>query len=138
MNNTVIALIGYIAWTWLLVAAVAGVRGYAMLSEKRAINSFAPDGKDVSPLSVRICRAHANCYESFPVIGGLMLLALATGNAAITSSMALIVLACRVAQSAVHIASTSVLAVNLRFALFLVQFGIAACWADQLLMRYWN
>jgi len=138
MNSTVIALIGYIAWTWLLVLGIAGTRGLAMLRNKRAINSFAPDGKDLSDTSARLCRAHANCYESFPIIGGLLLLALATGNTAITSSMALIVLACRIAQSTVHIISTSVVAVNLRFALYLVQFGIAACWADRLLMKYWN
>ena len=138
MNNTVIALLGYISWTILLLGLLAGNRAVAMLSTKRAINSFAPDGKDVSPLSNRIARAHANCYECFPIVGGLLLLALATGSTAITSSMALIVLGTRIVQSIVHIISTSAPAVRLRFACLLVQLGIAGCWIAQLLTKYWN
>ncbi len=136
MNSTVIALAGYIAWMLLLLTGIAGIRVLATLRDKRPANSFQPDGKDVSPLSARLCRAHANCYESFPVVGGLLLLALATNNTAITSSMALVVLGCRIAQSTTHVLSTSVLAVQLRFAFFLVQYGISICWAYQLLVKY--
>jgi len=137
MNNTVVALAGYIGWMIVLLVALAGNRGIAMLSTKRAINSFAPDGKDVSPLSSRLARAHANCYECFPITGGAMLLALATGNAAITSSMALALLGFRVLQSTVHIISTSVLAVNLRFACLIAQISIVVCWLSQLVTKYW-
>jgi len=138
MNTTVVALIGYIAWMMILLLMMVSTRGLAMLGSKRAINSFAPDGKDVSPLSARLARAHANCYECFPIVGGLLLLALATGNTAITSSLALILLGCRVLQSVVHVISTSPLAVHLRFGLFLVQLGIATCWISQLLGKYWH
>jgi len=138
MNNTVIALLGYISWTIVLLVILAGNRGMAMLSAKRSINSFAPNGKDVSPLSHRIARAHANCYECFPVMGGLLLLALATGNTSITSSMALIALGARIVQSTVHMISTSAPAVHVRFACLLVQLGIAGCWISQLLVKYWN
>lgn len=138
MHNTVIALLGYITWTIVLLVALAGNRAAAMLGARRAINSFAPDGKDVSPLSHRIARAHANCYECFPVMGGLLLLALATGDTAITSSMALIAFGARVVQSTVHVISTSKPAVHLRFACLLVQLGIAGSWISQLLTKYWN
>lgn len=138
MNNTAVALLGYIAWMIILLVALAGNRAVAMLSTKRAINSFAPDGKDVSPLSARLARAHANCYECFPVVGGLLLLALATGSTEITSSMALIVLGARVVQSSIHVISTSKPAVHLRFAMLLVQLGIAGCWISQLLTKYWH
>jgi len=138
MNNTAIALLGYISWTIVLLGVLAGNRAAAMLSAKRAINSFAPDGKDVSPLSHRIARAHANCYECFPIIGGLLLLALATNNTSITSSMALIVLGARIVQSSVHVISTSAPAVHVRFACLLVQLGIAGCWISQLFIKYWN
>jgi len=106
-------------------------RTHAVLFKNRAVNSFQPDGKDVSDFSARLARVHANCYESFPFIGGLLLLALATNLTAITSPLALVLLACRIGQSLIHLVSTSGLAVQVRFALFVAQFLIAAWWTIQ-------
>lgn len=129
MNATALALTGYIGWVLLLLGAIAVVRLQASVVGGKPANSFATDGSDVSPFSGRLCRAHANCYENFPQLGGLMLLALATGTAAMTDPLALVLLAARVAQSAVHLYSTSETAVKVRFAFFLVQYGIAVYWA---------
>lgn len=129
MNATALALTGYIGWILLLLGAIAVVRLQASVVGGKPANSFATDGSDVSPFSGRLCRAHANCYENFPQLGGLMLLALATGTAAMTDPLALVLLAARVAQSAVHLYSTSETAVKVRFAFFLVQYGIAVYWA---------
>jgi len=120
MNNTSLALVGYISWFIVLLLAIGGIRIAATLKGK-APNSFRPDGTDVSPLSVRLVRAHANCYESFPFFGGVLIAALATQNVAITDPLALIMLAARIGQSSMHVLSTSVMAVNVRFSLFLVQ-----------------
>ena len=57
-----------------------------------------------------------------------MLAALATGQTAITDEFAMYLVYARVLQSTVHIISTSVFAVYLRFALFLVQVGICVYW----------
>ncbi|MBU3913935.1 MAPEG family protein [bacterium] len=84
----------------------------------------------------RLCRAHANCYESFPFIGGLLILALMTGSTEGTNSLALIDLDSRIAQSVVHMISTSAMAVQVRFLFFLVQFIICFYWAVQFLMRF--
>lgn len=80
----------------------------------------------ISHFAHRLARARANCYESFPVIAGLLLLALATGQSEVADSLALWVLAARVAQSSTHLISTSNLAVNIRFSLVIRQqeFGI--------------
>lgn len=129
MNATALALTGYIGWILFLLGAIAVVRLQASVVGGKPANSFATDGSDVSPFSGRLCRAHANCYENFPQLGGLMLLALATGTAAMTDPLALVLLAARVAQSAVHLYSTSETAVKVRFAFFLVQYGIAVYWA---------
>lgn len=128
MNTTALALTGYIGWILLLLGAIAVVRLQASVVGGKPANSFATDGSDVSPFSGRLCRAHANCYENFPQLGGLMLLALATGTAAMTDPLALVLLAARVAQSAVHLYSTSETAVKVRFTFFLVQYGIAVYW----------
>lgn len=136
MNASVLALIGFIAWILVLLGILAVVRVRAAVVGGKAANSFLPDGSDVSPFSARLCRAHANCYENFPLIGGLLLLALATGNTSITDPLAPVMLAARIAQSLAHLYSTSVPAVRLRFALFLVQFGIAVYWTGLFLNKY--
>ena len=131
MNPTIAALLAYVAWTMVLLFMLAYVRVSLTLMGKRQPNSFDPTGIDVSPFTNRLCRAHANCYESFPILGGLLLLAIATNNTAITDGLAYYLIGARVLQSASHIASSSVLAVNARFTFFLVQFGIAVWWVVQ-------
>ena len=66
------------------------------------------------------------------MFGALILLALATGNGAITDPLARWVLVARVAQSTVHLISTSELAVTIRATLFSVQLGIMGYWIYQL------
>jgi uncharacterized MAPEG superfamily protein len=138
MNASTLALTGYIAWFLALLLTLGGLRAGAVLTAHRAPNSFKPDGSDMSPFAGRLVRAHANCYESFPFFGGTLLLALATGSTAITDPLALIALACRVGQSTVHLASTSVMAVNVRFSLFLAQVAIVAYWLVKLCGKFFG
>lgn len=136
MNATAFALTGYIIWIMLLLGGIAVYRTALTVSGKRAANSFDPSGSDVSAFSGRLCRVHANCYESFPLFGGLLLLALVTNTTEITDSLAVIVLASRVVQSTVHLFSISDMAVKLRFLFFVVQYVIGFYWAMQFLMRF--
>lgn len=133
MTATALAVLGYVAWMLGLLLILACLRSYLTLSGARAANSFRPDGADVSPFSERLCRAHANCYESFPIVGGLLLVALATRQTHITDPLALWLLLARVGQSTTHLISTSALAVQVRFSFFLVQFAIAVWWLIALL-----
>lgn len=128
MNLTAFALIGYITWTLLIVIVLVSHRATLTLTGKRAANSFKTDGTDVSEFSARLCRAHANCYESFPFVGGLLLLALATNQTGITNSLAVVVLLCRIAQSTTHAVSTSVWGVQIRFGFFMAQVAICLYW----------
>ena len=134
MSPTAFALAGFIAWFLVLLSTIGALRVYTSMATGKAPNSFRPDGTDVSPFSVRLVRAHANCYESFPFVGGALLFALATGATAITDALAPLVLAARVAQSSVHLASTGNRAVLLRFVLFGVQVAIAAWWIVRFLL----
>lgn len=136
MSTTALAVAGFILWYLLLYAVMGGLRVGLALAGRKKPNNFAPDGSDVSPFAHRLARAHANCYEGFPFIGGLMLLALATGNADVTAPLALVVLGARVVQSTMHLISTSVAAVQVRFLFFLVQLGIGIYWALLLLGRF--
>jgi len=128
MNDTLTSLIIYIAWMLAILMFLGGYRSLLTLTGKKAANGFSPGGDDVSPFSGRLCRAHANCYEFFPLAGGLLLAALATNNTAITNEYALYLVYARVLQSLVHMISTSVVAVYARFTFFLAQVGICIYW----------
>ncbi|PHS18913.1 MAG: hypothetical protein COA86_07020 [Kangiella sp.] len=128
MNHTLTSLIIYITWFTAILLVLGLFRSYLTLAGGKAANSFSPTGTEVSPFAERLCRAHANCYEFFPIAGGLMLAALATGNTGITEEFAMYLVHARILQSVVHIISTSVIAVYIRFALFLVQVGICIYW----------
>jgi uncharacterized MAPEG superfamily protein len=109
------------------------IRSYLVFTGRCRSNEFKPDNSNLSPFMQRLARAHANSVESLPVFGGLLLLAIATGRHAITDPLAPWLVAARVLQSTIHLASLSVLAVNARFAFFAVQMAIAVYWAWALL-----
>jgi uncharacterized MAPEG superfamily protein len=132
MSPSALALLAYAAWVLLLAIAIVTLRTGYVLAKKRAANSFAPFGSDVSAFSGRLCRAHANCYENFPIFAAIILVALVTDNAGVTDSLARWVVLARVAQSTVHLISTSQMAVTLRATIFSVQLGIEAYWVIQL------
>ncbi|KXI26856.1 MAPEG family protein [Paraglaciecola hydrolytica] len=136
MNETIIALLGYIAWMVILLVALAVYRSSLVMRRKRAPNGFKADGSDSPPFGQRLTRAQANCVESFAFIGGLMLLALATDSAVITNGLAYVLLIARLGQSLSHLISTSNLAVQIRFAFFLVQVGICLFWIMRLATKF--
>ena len=132
MSPSALALVGYVGWTVFLAMWILGYRTWLTLSKQRRANDFKPSGEDVSPFSGRLCRAHANCYENLAIFASLVLIAMVTGNDAITDPLARWVLTARVAQSLVHLTSTSEIAVSLRAGLFIAQLVIEAYWVVQL------
>lgn len=132
MNTSLLALLGFAAWTLLLLAGIATLRSVLTLSGRKRANSFLPSGDDVSPFSARMCRAHANCYENLPIFAALIVVAQLTQNTHITAPLALWVLAARVGQSTTHLISTRNRAVIARFAFFAVQVVIEIVWAVRL------
>jgi len=97
------------------------------------INQFKPDNSNLSLFMQRIARAHANCIEGLPIFGGLLLVAIATGQTSITDPLAYFLLAARIMQSSVHLISLSTTAVTIRAAFFAIQMAIGAYWAIRLL-----
>lgn len=127
------ALVGYAAWTLLLVTGIALVRSGLVLVRRRAPGAFTPDMADVSPFAARLARAHANCVENLPIFAALVVAAHLGGRPEVVDGLATAVLGARVAQSTVHLISTSSPAVLVRFAFFGVQVAIEAVWAFVLL-----
>ena len=133
MNSSLLALTGFVAWTLLLLVLMESLRSRLVLLKAVPSNGFQPDNGNLSPFMQRLARAHANCLEGLPVFGGLLVIAALAGQTAITDPLALVLLGARVVQSLIHLASLSVIAVNLRFTAFAVQMLIALYWAFALL-----
>ncbi|MGB7478893.1 MAG: MAPEG family protein [Burkholderiaceae bacterium] len=134
-SPSALVLTALIAWTLLLLILMEVLRARLVVTGRVTANAFAPDNTGLSPFMQRLARAHANCLEGLPIFGGLLVVALLTGKAGFTDPLAPWLLAARIVQSLIHLASTSVVAVNLRFTAFTVQLGIAVYWSYLLLMR---
>jgi hypothetical protein len=132
-SPSAIALIGFIAWTLALLVLMELLRTRLVVLGKSAPNEFRPDNANLSSFMQRLARAHANCVESLPVFGGLLLVALVTSQTVITDNLAYVLLGARILQSSVHLASLSAAAVTIRFGLFAIQLAVGVYWAIQLL-----
>ena len=128
-------LTALIAWTLFLLILMEALRIRYLVTKTIAPNEFRPDNSNLPPYMQRLARAHANCIESFPIIGGLLVVALLTDRAGVTDDLAPWLLLARLLQSFIHMVSTSVLAANLRFVAFAVQMAIAVYWSWTLLAR---
>lgn len=133
MTTSALTLTLFIAWTLLLLVIMETLRSGLVITGRAHSNEFKPDNANLSPFMQRLARAHANCVESLPVFGGLLLVAIVTGRAEVTDALAPWLLGARIIQSSIHLASTSVVAVNTRFTAFAVQMGIGVYWAWALL-----
>lgn len=128
MSATATALLGYVAWSMLLLMSLGALRSALVMTAGRAANSFSPSGSDMEGLGQRLTRAHANCYENLPLAGALMLYAIATNQTGATDGLAYVLLGARMAQSAAHLLSTSNTFVLIRFAFFGVQLVVLIIW----------
>ena len=133
MSHTLLALLGFICWTLALLVLMEVIRSKLVLTGEVAANGFNPENSNLSPFMQRLAHAHANCLEGLPVFGGLMVLAVLAGKSSVTDPLAYALLAARILQSTIHLASTSSTAVTARFAAFAVQMSIAVYWAVKLL-----
>lgn len=132
MSTTTLALLGFLSWTLLLLVLMVALRSQLVLTRQVPANGFSPDNAGLSPFMQRLARVHANCLEGLTLFGGFMLLAVVMGKAPVTDPLAYTLLGARLVQSAIHLASTSPVAVTARFAAFAVQLGIAVYWAVKL------
>lgn len=134
MNTSALVLALFVSWTLVLLVLMEVLRSHLVLTGRSRSNEFNPENSNLSPFMQRLARAHANCLEGLPVFGGLLLLALATGRTEVTDPLAPWLLGARIAQSSIHLASLSVMAVNARFTAFAVQVAIAVYWAWSLVV----
>lgn len=133
MTNTGYALTGFVAWALFLLVVMEIIRTYLVVTGKVAANAFTPANSGLSPFMQRLARAHANCIEGLPIFGGLLAIAIMTSRTDVTDALALWLLGARIAQSIIHLVSTSPIAVSLRFTAFAVQLVIGIYWSWKLM-----
>jgi len=122
------ALLGFAAWTLLLIAGVFLYRGLRFVTGT-PINHWPRGAKpaDDAPLVKRLEDAHANCLENLPIFAVIVLAAAAMGKLEAIATLAPWVLYARVGQSLAHLSGTGVLQVLVR----------ATFWSVQLALFFW-
>jgi uncharacterized MAPEG superfamily protein len=124
MTLPVWMLVGFAAWTVLLLLATVGVyRWTRILTGRVAIREFRADHIEGADWYKRAMRAHANCVENLPVFGAIVF-GLYVGNvgSVLVNALAVSVLLARVMQSLVHVCFIQTNTVSaVRFGFFFVQ-----------------
>jgi uncharacterized MAPEG superfamily protein len=124
MSVALACLLGFVAWTLLLVFTLIGWRSVEALLGRRRLDEFpagVPHGTD---RYWRLNRAHLNCVENLPLFATVVLVAHLMG--ADVGTFATVCLAARVGQSVTHVASGAPAAVLVRATFYTVQVGTLA------------
>lgn len=117
------ALLGFAAWTVLLLLFTVGVyRWTRILSGRIPIREFVANG-DGSDWYKRAMRAHANCVENLPVFGAIVFaIHVSATQGILIDVFAPLVLVARVMQSLTHVCfEQSNTLTSIRFAFFFTQ-----------------
>jgi uncharacterized MAPEG superfamily protein len=124
MTVPVWMLLGFAAWTVMLMFATVGVyRWSRILTGRVAIRDFRADQVEGEDWYRRAMRAHANCIENLPVFGAIVLALYVSGvGGPAVNYLSISVLAARVIQSLIHVCLVQTnTVVSIRFAFFFVQ-----------------
>src|SRR4030095_12013257 len=117
-------LLGFAAWTILLLLATVGVyRWSRILTGRVPIRDFRADHVEGEDWYRRAMRAQADCVENLPLFGAIVFALYVSGvNSATVNVLAVVILVARVAQSLVHVCFVQTnMVVSVRFAFYFVQ-----------------
>jgi uncharacterized membrane protein YecN with MAPEG domain len=120
----ILMLLGFAAWTLLLLVATVGIYRWSLiLTGAAAIASFRAEASDGAGWYQRGTRAHANCIENLPVFVAIVFaLQAAEASGALVDALSVAILAARIAQSLVHVCFVQTdRAVSIRFTFYTVQ-----------------
>lgn len=124
MTMPVLMLLGFAAWTLVLLIVTVGVYRCGRIFRGRAsFGDFPADHVVGEDWYRRSMRAHANCVENLPVFGAIVFALSATGVGGLAVNCLCIgVLVARIAQSLVHVGHVQTDGfVAVRFSFFSVQ-----------------
>lgn len=123
MSASLVALLGFAAWTIALVFGVLLYRTGMVTAGKRRANAWTRGEKapDEPGVVTRMGHAHQNAVENLPIFAAIVAVAAAAGKLAITDAVAMWVLYARIAQSVTHLIGISHWLVFIRANFFAIQ-----------------
>ena len=124
MTIPVWVLLGFAAWTVLLLVGTIGLYRWSRILTGRAeIKEFRADEPHGSEWYRRAMRAHANCVENLPIYTAIVVASIATGfQSQALDTLAVVLLVARICQTSIHIAFEQTnFATSLRFMFFAIQ-----------------
>jgi uncharacterized MAPEG superfamily protein len=124
MSASLDALLGFTAWTLVLVFIVLLYRTAIVFTGKQRANAWPrgmPPPAGEPPFFTRVGHAHQNCVEGLPIFAALVAIAALSDQLAITDKLAWWVVAARIAQSVTHMIGTTHWLVFVRANFFAVQ-----------------
>jgi uncharacterized MAPEG superfamily protein len=124
MTTPLLCLLGFVAWTVLLLVGIGVSRVVQTFTAGKRPGDFPAGVPHGGERYWRLNRAHLNCVENLPLFAAVVLTAAATGaQGPALDTLARVYLGARVGQSVTHVASGSDRAVLVRFSFFLAQIG---------------
>lgn len=132
MEYAFLAVLGYAFWMLVLLSMMLVVRARAIKAGVSYRTVIQPDNKGISDFAARLSRAHANCYENFPIFIAVVFVAYATKNMDIMQASAIVFLLARIGQSSVHLYSTHPRVTMVRGLFFGVQVALILYWMARL------
>ena len=133
MSATESTILWLVIWWAALLVQLPLIR--LLASKSTGSMMFDPNGSDLEGYGRRLTRAFCNCQENIPLFIGVLLFAIVSDNTAITNGTACWLLYARIAQSVVHLLSTSTPMIMVRFSFYLIQVGLIIYWAVRMLMQ---
>ncbi len=120
-------LLGFAAWTLLLVLGVVTWRSVMVLRGEKQANEFTAGVPHGPVLYWRLNRAHLNAVENLPVLATVVIVATLVHVQNTTfDALSEVHLGARIVQTCCHLTSNAVTVVHVRFTALLVQLGCLA------------
>jgi len=139
MSAPLVSLVWFALWTVFLLLLIAAARVSQVMAGKAKPNEFTAGEKHGTDSYWRMNRAHLNAVENLPVFGALVLAGVASGvDTALFATLCIVVVIARIVQSLIHLSSGSVIAVNFRFAAYVVQVVCFIWIGVHLLMHFYG
>lgn len=130
MTSSISVLLAFVTLTLVLAATYVGYRVALVLSMKAAANSWTRNAAQwKNPAwATRFEHAHLNCLENLPLYAAVVLAASLMNQLSVVDGLAWVYFGFRLAQSLIHIISTSALFVFLRANMLLGQWVCIGYW----------
>src|SRR5271169_6750874 len=124
MNIPVLVLLGFAAWTLIILSVgVGGYRWALILSGRASVAGWRADAPQGADWYRRVTRAHMNCVENLPVYGAIVVALTVAGlQSPLVDRLSETMMAARIGQTLIHVALHQTNAVvSVRFTLFAIQ-----------------